>query len=265
MTLTDQLDRARRARTAIEELIADPSMLGPDFQPVRQLAGDAVIGWKATGRGRPGTEVGDTLSLLGGAQSLGLVERLDWAFRCHAFDVALEAGLDVELHLTPEPETFGSVCPPRLAASFGRGRRALDVVAELHDDSFADERLLRIAVDEMRAWGWRLAVADLSGQLGGPRTAALEWLQPAYVQVDVSAYVAGSRRIGDAAGVEWIAAARASGAEVMALGVDSPAARGLAGELGATCGRGRLLGEPGPLRTHGGGGGQPTGGSSVGT
>ena len=82
MNLTGDLERARATRTAIEELIADPSLLGPDFQPVRRLADDAVIAQKATGRGRPGTEVGDTLTLLEGADSLGLAERLDWAWRC---------------------------------------------------------------------------------------------------------------------------------------------------------------------------------------
>src|SRR5881394_1667636 len=102
VSLTNLMESSRRARAAIEELIADPAQLGPDFQPIRRLADHSVVGWKATGRGKAGTEVGDTLSLLQGAQSLGLVERLDWAFRCHAFDVAVAHGLGAELHLTPE-------------------------------------------------------------------------------------------------------------------------------------------------------------------
>ncbi|HSR24195.1 MAG TPA: hypothetical protein VLW53_11630, partial [Candidatus Eisenbacteria bacterium] len=76
VTLAAELERARRTRHLIEELIADPAQLGPDFQPVRRLADDAVVAWKATGRGRPGTHLADTLALLAGAQSLGLVERL---------------------------------------------------------------------------------------------------------------------------------------------------------------------------------------------
>src|SRR5438270_9289617 len=152
VSLVTQLESARRARTAIEELIAQPALLGPDFQPIRSLLDGSLVGYKATGRGRPGTDVEDTLSLLAGAQSLGLVERLDWAFRCHAFDVAIKAGMRTELHLTPEPETFESACPPRLAASWARGRRELRVVAELHADSFVDPRALRAALEEMRTW-----------------------------------------------------------------------------------------------------------------
>ena len=91
--LVDELDRTRRTRVLVEELIADPAQLGPDLQPVRRLTDDAVVGWKATGRGQPGTELADTLALLDEAVSLGLVERLDWAFRCHVFDRVIEAGL----------------------------------------------------------------------------------------------------------------------------------------------------------------------------
>jgi hypothetical protein len=101
------------------------------------------MGWKATGRGLAGTELVDTLSLLAGAASLGLVERLDWAFRCLAFDRAIDAAIGVPLHITPEPDTFVSACPPRLAVSFGRGRRALSVAAELHEDAFTDIGRLR--------------------------------------------------------------------------------------------------------------------------
>ena len=251
MTLTDEIERSRRARAAIEELIGDPAQLGPDFQPIRRLADpvlpgndvtpDTLVGYKATGRGKPGSEVADTLSLLQGAQSLGLVERLDWAFRCLAFDVALARGLRTELHLTPEPETFGSPCPPRLAASFGRGRRELEVVAELHDDAFADERALRSALDEMRAWGWRFAVADLSDRRAVHD--ALSWVAPAYVHVDVSAGPAAVTPAGRA----WARAALDAGAELMAVGVDRPASRDAATGLGATCGRGVLLGEPADL------------------
>src|SRR5215831_19376736 len=154
------MESSRRARAAIEELITDPAQLGPDFQPIRRLTDDALVGWKATGRGKAGTEVGDTLSLLQDAQSLRLVERLDWAFRCHAFDVAVAHAVTDELHLTPEPETFGSLCPPRLAGSFSRGRRELRVVAELHADAFSRQDALRGALEEMRSWGWRFAVSD---------------------------------------------------------------------------------------------------------
>lgn len=234
-----ELESARRTRAAIEELIATPQLLGPDFQVITSLPDGALVGYKATGRGRPGTDVDDTLALLAGAQSLGLVERLDWAFRCLAFDVALDNRLPGELHLTPEPETFGAPCPPRLAVAFSRGRRELDVVAELHDDAFGDVALLRRAVAEMRDWGWRFALTDLADEAAAG--AAIGWIRPAYVQVDLS-----RADRADAPGVRsWIDAALTSGAQLMALGVDTPRQRDTALSLGASCGRGGLLGAVG--------------------
>lgn len=227
MSLADQLEHARRARTAIEDLIAHPELLGPDLEPIRRVSDGLLVGHKATGRGKPGTEVGDTMTLLEGAKSLGLVERLDWAFRCHTFGVAL-ARTDIgELHLTPEPETFGSACPPRLAETWSRGRRELDVVAELHEDAFADLATLRSACDEMRGWGWRFAVADLADH---PTVVEqLTWIQPTYVEVDL----ADIRRLDKSSVRAWVSAGRAAGAGILAVGVDSEAAHTAARAGGA--------------------------------
>jgi EAL domain-containing protein (putative c-di-GMP-specific phosphodiesterase class I) len=240
VTLTDQLEQTRRRRVLVETLIAHPDQLGPDFAPIRRLADDELMGWKATGRGLAGTELADTLSLLAGAASLGLVERLDWAFRCLAFDRAIDAGVDVPLHITPEPDTFVSACPPRLAVSFGRGRRGLSVAAEIHDDAFADVGRLRSALHEFREWGWAVVLADLTDS--PEATQAMSWLSPDIVQVDLS--VPGRDK--SPAVRRLVATAAECGAEVMALGVDSAVRRSVAVELGATLGRGRLFGEPGP-------------------
>jgi EAL domain-containing protein (putative c-di-GMP-specific phosphodiesterase class I) len=241
VTLSAELEHSRRTRAAIEALIATPQMLGPDFQPIRRFSDGELVGYKATGRGAPGTEVGDTLSLLRGAQSLGLVERLDWSFRCHAFDVAVDAGLDVPVHLTPEPETFGSMCPPRLAVSFSRGRRELTVVAEIHEDSLAEGDRLRAAIDEMRGWGWRFSLADLADVPAA--SSALGWIAPAFVQVDLST----PGRLDQPAVRRWLDSAGEHGVEVMALGVDSAALRDEAVAAGATCGRGAVIGAAGDL------------------
>jgi EAL domain-containing protein (putative c-di-GMP-specific phosphodiesterase class I) len=240
VTLTDELDQTRRTRRLVETLIADPAKLGPDFAPIRRLADDELVGWKATGRGLAGTELADTLALLAGAASLGLVERLDWAFRCLAFDRAVDAGVHVPLHITPEPDTFVSACPPRLAVAFGRGRRALSISAEIHDDAFADIGRLRSALHEFREWGWAIVLADLSDS--PEATQAMTWLSPDIVQVDLAlpgrAHSAAVRRL--------VATAEECGAEVMALGVDSPVRRNDAIGLGATLARGTLIGAPGP-------------------
>jgi EAL domain-containing protein (putative c-di-GMP-specific phosphodiesterase class I) len=240
VTLTNELDQTRRTRLLVEALIAEPAKLGPDFAPIRRLSDDGLVGWKATGRGVAGTELADTLALLASAASLGLVERLDWAFRCLAFDRAVDAGVDVPLHITPEPETFVSACPPRLAVSFGRGRRALSVAAEIHGDSFGDVGRLRSALAEFREWGWAIVLADLADT--PEATQAMSWLTPDVVQVDLSL----PGRVNSPAVRRLVVTAAECGAEVMALGVDSPTRRSQAEELGATLARGTLIGRPGP-------------------
>ena len=240
-SLVTALDRTRRTRALVEELINDPAQLGPDFQPVRRLTDNAVVGWKATGRGRPGTELADTLALLGEAASLGLVERLDWAFRALVFDRAVLAGVRETVHLPPEPQTYLSACPPRLAVSVGRGRRELAVAAEVHDDGLADLRLLEQAVAEMRGWGWQIVLADIADERDALH--AVDLVRPDVVQVDLSR--AGRR--GSAAVAAFLEAGLSVGAEGMALGSDSAGQRAEALALGATVGRGLLLGTPGPL------------------
>ena len=242
MTLLDTTEKLRRDRDLLEDLIADPSRLGPDFQPLRRLSDDTLVGHKATGRGQGGTELDSTLALLASAQAGGLVERLDWAFRCLAFDVAVDAGLTTELHLTPEPETFGSFCPPRLATAFGRGRRTLRVGAEVHDEGF-DHPGLDAAVAEWHAWGWKVVVADVAARVDDAFLRRLEQLRPDVVQVDLSL----PARESDPKVAALLGWCRESGVEVHALGVDTESRRQQAQALGAVVGRGRLLGVPGPL------------------
>jgi EAL domain-containing protein (putative c-di-GMP-specific phosphodiesterase class I) len=242
MTLSDTTDQIRRDRSLIEQLIDDPSQLGPDFAPVRSLTDGSLVAYKATGRGQAGTELDSTLALLSSAQSSGLVERLDWAFRCLAFDVASDAGVTAELHLTPEPETFSSMCPPRLATSFGRGRRLLKIGCEVHAAAFA-ESSLESAANEWRGWGWKIIVSDVAELVDPPFMRRLAQLQPDVVQVDLSK----PRRESDLGVKELLTWAADSGVAIHALGVDNDVRRQQALDLGASAGRGLLFGAPGPL------------------
>ncbi|HTE72141.1 MAG TPA: hypothetical protein VK640_02945 [Actinomycetes bacterium] len=247
--LVDDLDRTRRTRTLVEELIADPSRLGPDLQPVRRLDATGpgeVVAWKATGRGQPGTDLADTLALLAGAASLGLVERLDWAFRVLVLDTVVAAGLTEPVHLTPEPETFGGACPPRLAVAFGRGRRSVAVAAEVHADAFADPRRLTQALEEYRGWGWQVVLADVGDEmLASPATEDLaRRLSPDVVQVDLGRSGGRPPRSDSPATARLLALAAEVGAELMAVGVDTSARLTEAVALGATLGRGLVLGAP---------------------
>ena len=241
MTLPDT-DRLRQDRALIERLIEDPSPLGPDFAPIRRLTDGALVAYKATGRGQRDTRLDSMLSLLASAQTNGLMERLDWAFRCLALDVAIDKGITCELHLTPEPETFGTMCPPRLATSFGRGRRMLKVGAEVHAAAFA-RPTLEEAANEWRGLGWKIIIADVSELYDRNFLKRLATLHPDVVQVDLNK----PRRESDVGVLETISWAQANNVEVHALGVDNELRHRQAMDLGAVAGRGWFYGEPAPL------------------
>jgi EAL domain-containing protein (putative c-di-GMP-specific phosphodiesterase class I) len=243
VSLSADVERIHRTRELIEDLLADPRQLGPDYQPVRRLADGTVTAYKATGRGRAGTELADTLALLETAQSLGLVERLDWAFRALAFE-DFTGRTDVELQLTPEPETYGSLCPPRFAALVARAKATLRIGAEVHESAFEGGFDVERGVAELRSWGWRVILADVADDSEALRRAAA--LRPDVVQVDVSR--AGRAADSTDPGVRrLLELAQEAGAELMAVGVDDAAAKARAVGLGAVTGRGAALGHPGPL------------------
>jgi EAL domain-containing protein (putative c-di-GMP-specific phosphodiesterase class I) len=243
MQLHEDLERTQRTRELITALLAEPRQLGPDYQPIQSLSDGRLVGYKATGRGSPGTELADTLSLLDGARSLGYVERVDWAFRALAFEDMFDRG-DLELHLTPEPETYLAPCPPRFAAVMGRANRELSIAAEVHSDSFAAAVPLEAGIAEIREWGWTIVLSDIADDDSALRRAGV--LRPDIVQIDL-------RLAGRANGDEHHGVARLRslaedcGAELMALGVDSPSARDAAITLGASLARGVLIGSPGSL------------------
>ena len=248
MTLLDATEKLRRDRSLIEALIDDPSRLGPDFQPIKALGTDEVVGWKATGSGQAGTELDSTLALLHSAQAIGLVERLDWAFRVLALEAFQAGGLEAEMYITPEPETYTSPCPPRLAAAFARGRRAVKVVAEVPADSVVAGGSLGEAVLEFRGWGWRIVAGDLADEVAADAKVldTLDRLRPDIVKLELGRL--GRSPAGTSAGVrELLRWATGAGVEVMAIGVDTPELRQAAMDLGAVTGRGRLLGPPGRL------------------
>jgi EAL domain-containing protein (putative c-di-GMP-specific phosphodiesterase class I) len=243
MPLSAEVERTHRTRDLVEQLINDPRRLGPDYEPIVTLADESLVAVKSTGRGTPGTDLADTLTLLDGARSLGLVERLDWAFRALTFD-DMAARPDLELHITPEPETFGTSCPPRFSGSVARGRRELSIAAELLADSVEPRVALDHGLHEIREWGWRVVLADVGDDETAVKGAAA--VRPDVVQIDLrlpdrrpSELPAGVRRL--------LSMAKDIGAQVMALGVDGHAARSAAIELGCELARGAMYGRPGAL------------------
>jgi EAL domain-containing protein (putative c-di-GMP-specific phosphodiesterase class I) len=243
MSLGHDVAETRRTRELIEQLLHEPRRLGPEYAPIHSLPDGTLVGYKATGRGAQGTDIADTLSLLNGARSLGLVERLDWAFRALAIEDML-ARPQLALHLTPEPETYLTTCPPRLTGTVARGNRELRIFAEVHEDAFGPDIALTAGIAEIRGWGWQIILADVADDERALRRAAE--LTPDIVQFDLRR--AGRADSDEHHGVRRLREiAEQSGAVIMAVGVNTPSARERATRLGATLARGEDFGQAGAL------------------
>ncbi len=244
MPITDDLDRMRRNRALVEELIDDPGRQRVAFQPIADLGSGEVVAYRSRLMGQAGSGLETTADLLEACTGTGLLERLDWAGRVHALAQVRELGLTKPLHITPEPVTYGTACPPRLAASFGQSRRDLSLAAEIPLAAFADETSLLRGVEEYRAWGWRIVaddVADSPSALDLLDRVRPDWLR---LDFDLPGRTAATPKPGVRRMLSWAAD---HGAVVMAHAIDTAERRTVAAELGATVGRGRAIGHPGPL------------------
>ena len=242
-SLTSSLDQMRTDRALLDRMIEEQS-LGSEFQPVVDLASGSVVGYKAIARGPAGSIVERPSGLLTHALASGLVDRLDWMFRCAAFDAFAAAAMPAgrALFVLPEPETYGSPCPPRLAPSFGRARRSLSVVVDVAPRAFDDPRRLLDMAAEVRGYGWKVAVEDCADQPGA--LAVLPELAPEIVKVDLALP---GRVTQSGAVAALLAYAEGAFATILAESVDSPDRRTAALSMGAELARGRLFGSPGPL------------------
>ena len=243
-SLVTALDRTRRTRALVEELIADPAQLGPDFQPVRRLGRR-----RASSAGRPPAAAGRAPSWPTrspcwarpppSAWSSGWTGRsAAWSSTGRCWPASRET-----VHLTPEPQTYLSACPPRLAVSVrprpaGAGGRRRGARRRARRPAAARAGRRRDA---------RLGLADRAGRRrrrAATRCAPSTWSAP----TSSRSTCPGPAGRGSAAVARVPRRRRCRlGAEVMALGVDMPVSGPRRSALGATVGRGLLLGTPGPL------------------
>ncbi|HVF19976.1 MAG TPA: EAL domain-containing protein [Mycobacteriales bacterium] len=244
--LAGSVQNLQRDREILDRMVADQSLTS-DFQPVVELATGEVAGYKAIAHGPEGTAVATPVGLLESAKATGHLERLDWMFRCRAFELAMDGGVTKpkRVHITVESETYGSSCPPRLAAAFGRARRELLVAVDVPVRAYDDAEGLARGLDETRQIGWLVSLDDIAERPDAIE--ALDAIQPDVIKLDLArpGRVAGP---GQLPGVtSLLAYAARTGTAIMAESVDLAVHRGVAEALGATYARGRVFGSPGPL------------------
>lgn len=244
--MPDDAVRERSSHEAISSVLADVNAVRPVFQPVIELATGTVLGYEALARW-PEWPLLDLDSVFSTAADLGVVDDLDWACRTGAVDAALAAGMaqEVCLFVNVEPHTAtGPTDAAKRAFAAAEGR--FSVVLELTERSLlADPAVLLAVVADGRRAGCRIALDDISVH---PDTVTmLEFVAPDIIKLDRSLV----QRDPNRAQARVIAAVRAhseaTGATVLAEGIENDEHLARAHSLGAVLGQGWLFGRPGPL------------------
>jgi EAL domain-containing protein (putative c-di-GMP-specific phosphodiesterase class I) len=218
------------------------------FQPVVTLPDRRVVAYEALARGPVGSPLEAPADLFAAAAREGLVAELDWACRLAAMGAALDAGLppSTALLINSEPDVLTADAPAGAAPLLARAERELTLVTEITERRLADRpaELLR-AVTGLRDRGWGFALDDVGADWRS--VALMPFLRPDLVKLDM-------RLVQEPFGAEAAAVVRAvrayaqaSGAQVLAEGIETEEHEERARSWGATLGQGWLYGRPAPL------------------
>jgi EAL domain-containing protein (putative c-di-GMP-specific phosphodiesterase class I) len=218
------------------------------YQPVVRLPERRVVAYEALARGPVGSALESPGALFGAAAREGLVGELDLACRLAALRGALDGGLrtPTALLVNAEPDVLDTPVPAAHAPLLRRAEDELTVIAEITERRLADRpaELLR-AVASLRRRGWGVALDDVGADWRS--VALMPFLRPDLVKLDM-------RLVQEPFGAEAAAVVRAvrayadaSGAEVLAEGIETEEHERRALSWGATLGQGWLYGRPGAL------------------
>ena len=216
------------------------------FQPLVDLASGQVLGYEALTRGPAGTAWESPVTLFAAARAAGRDSELDWVCRASAYRAALDAGLAQTLFVNMEPTAWRTPCPDDLAPVVAQAQSRLRVVTEITERAIAaDPAGLLSATASCRAAGWGVALDDVGAD---PMSLALmPFVHPDVVKLDMSLLHAPEDPHTSHVVAAVAAYAEASGATVLAEGVETPAHEQIARTMSATVGQGWLYGRPGPL------------------
>jgi EAL domain-containing protein (putative c-di-GMP-specific phosphodiesterase class I) len=218
------------------------------FQPLVEISTGRVLGYEALSRGPAGSPWEQPGALFAAAHEAGRESELDWICRARAYEGALAAELDptLTLFVNMEPSAAGTPCPLDLVPIIELARHRLRVVTEMTERAIAvDPSGLLSAAAAVRAAGWGVALDDVGAD---PMSLALmPFLHPDVVKLDMGLL----RAPGDPHTARVVAAvaayAEASGAVVLAEGIETPEHLAIARTMGATVGQGWHFGRPAPL------------------
>jgi EAL domain-containing protein (putative c-di-GMP-specific phosphodiesterase class I) len=218
------------------------------YQPVVRLPERRVVAYEALARGPVGSPLESPAAMFAAAGAEGRVAELDWACRMAAMGGALDGRLDpaTALLVNVEPDVLDADVPAAGAPLLRGAEDGLTLIAEITERRLADRpaELLR-SVAALRRRGWGFALDDVGADWRS--VALMPFLRPDVVKLDM-------RLVQEPFGAEAAAVVRAvrayadaSGAEVLAEGIETEEHEARALSWGATLGQGWLYGRPEPL------------------
>lgn len=230
-----------RAPASVAGLLATGG-IGCVYQPLVDLDTGRVLGHESLLRGPTGTPWASPLTLLEAARAEGRLAELESASLDVALDGAEPAG--ATLFVNVEPSTL-TEHPDVVLAALERRRPGIQVVVEITERALAADLAGVLAgAERLRAAGCAIALDDVGAE---PESLAfIPLLRPEVVKLDL-----GLLRTLDDPGTITVAGAvrayaEASGAEVVAEGIESAEDLTRAVVLGATLGQGWHWGRPTP-------------------
>ena len=217
----------------------------PVFQPIVDLDRRAVVGYEALARGPRGSGLESPGQLFGAARRTGCLERMDWACRWAAVNEARRAGFAAPLALfvNAEPEAMGG---PHGAYDDWDQMQDVHCFAEITERALTSRPadLLRV-VNQVRDTGWGVALDDVGAN--EESLALMPFLKPDVIKLDLR-LLRGQPSSETVRVVHAVSAqAEATGAVVLAEGIETEQQLARALAFGARLGQGYRLGRPGPL------------------
>ena len=232
----------------LDVILADNSVRAV-YQPVIDIASEAVVGYEALARGPSGSPLEPPEQLFEAADAAGRVPELDWACRIKALEGALDGGVEppLTLFLNIEARTAKDrPFPKPLPEAFTRALSELHVIFEITERAMTEhpaELLEMVAV--LREFGCGVALDDLGADLRS--LALMPLLQPDVVKLDMRLVQQHPNAdVGQIAGAVQMQT-EATGAAVLAEGIETEEHLFMAQALGATLAQGFLFGAPDPL------------------
>jgi EAL domain-containing protein (putative c-di-GMP-specific phosphodiesterase class I) len=218
------------------------------YQPIVDLGTRAVVGYEALARGPVGDPSEMPAVLFSRAAVEGWDLELEWACQYAAVDGAMRRclGNRLALFVNVEPEHLARPAPPELARLFATAQGRLRVIVEISERKvMANPSELLALCRQVRQRGWGLALDDVGTNRDS--LSLLPLVNPDVIKLDLRIVQSPPTRLTAHVLNAVLAHVEATGATVLAEGIETEAHLDAAIGMGAQFGQGWLFGRPAAL------------------